>query len=392
MPRQDGEQLRESILERLEQVSVLLLLPVFFVVSGLSVDLSKIDGRLLVELLGILGVAIGGKFIGAYAGARAAGVNSRHAGVLATLMNTRGLTEIVILTVGLQLGVLDKSLFSLMVLMALITTAMTGPMLRAVYPPRLVQRDLADAERAALAETNAYRVLVILESEQDVELVDLGIDIAAGRRPSEVVLSLLVPQRPDARLEVGTGLGAELLTMTRTMAALHALAARATARSVGVSVYSQFSENITADLTRHVIAADADLVLRPAGVTLQAHPLMPRTVTRAPNATSGAMVVAVRVADGGADTAVALQVATQIAVGTGAALVLIGAAGRREREVLAELSKHGIDAHSGDAPEDALIVGTTGSPGVAIVARARPDDEIDHIEEWASLVSAERQP
>ena len=69
-----GAPLRESILERLEQISVLVLLPVFFVVAGLAVDLSTFDLADAVELLAILGVAIGGKFLGAYLGARASGV------------------------------------------------------------------------------------------------------------------------------------------------------------------------------------------------------------------------------------------------------------------------------------------------------------------------------
>jgi Kef-type K+ transport system membrane component KefB len=66
---------------------------------------------------------------------------------MATLMNTRGLTELIILSVGLQIGVLDQSLYSIMVLMAVITTAIAGPLLRIVYPRRMVERDQAvDAE------------------------------------------------------------------------------------------------------------------------------------------------------------------------------------------------------------------------------------------------------
>ena len=88
----------------------------------------------MVELALILLVAIVGKFAGAYFGARLQGVRNRQAGAVATLMNTRGLTEIVILTVGLQLGILDSELFSLMVVMALVTTVMAGPLLSLIYP------------------------------------------------------------------------------------------------------------------------------------------------------------------------------------------------------------------------------------------------------------------
>src|SRR6185312_12306313 len=94
MPREGATALREEILRGLEPVSVLVLLPVFFVVSGLSVDLSSVGRSGLAELGLILLVAVVGKFGGAFAGARIAGVDGRRSGALATLMNTRGLTGI----------------------------------------------------------------------------------------------------------------------------------------------------------------------------------------------------------------------------------------------------------------------------------------------------------
>ena len=96
MPREEAATaLREEILDRLEQVSVLVLLPVFVVLSGFTVNLSQFGPSELVELCLILLVAVAGKFGGAFIGASLAGVRPRRAGVLATLMNTRGLTAIV---------------------------------------------------------------------------------------------------------------------------------------------------------------------------------------------------------------------------------------------------------------------------------------------------------
>jgi Kef-type K+ transport system membrane component KefB len=127
MPR--SSILREDILAPIEQISMTFLLPIFFVVAGLSVNLSTIGTVGLTELSLILAVAITGKFLGAFLAARLQGVPTRPAAILGTLMNTRGLTELVILTVGLQLHVLDPNLYSLMVIMALVTTAMAGPLL-----------------------------------------------------------------------------------------------------------------------------------------------------------------------------------------------------------------------------------------------------------------------
>ncbi|WP_306323282.1 MULTISPECIES: cation:proton antiporter [unclassified Streptomyces] len=132
MPRLGADTLREEIHRRTEQVTSLLL-PVYFVVAGLKVDLSGIDGGALLDLGLILVVAVLGKFGGTYLGARTQGLQPRPAAALGVLMNTRGLTELVILGVGLQLGLLDDSLYSLMVVMAVVTTAMTGPLLSRVY-------------------------------------------------------------------------------------------------------------------------------------------------------------------------------------------------------------------------------------------------------------------
>ena len=268
MPREGAaDAMREEILDRLEQVSVLVLLPVFFVVSGLSVNLSSVGLSRLVELCIILLVAVVGKFGGAFVGARLAGVRGRRAGVLATLMNTRGLTGIVILSVGLQLHILDQSLYSLMIVMAIVTTAMAGPLLHLIYPDRFVLRDKAEADRAALGTAAGHRILVLIEApETAAPLVEVGAALAASRGHSELILSYLVAHPRDTRLEVGTGLGGELLEMTRTTGKLQALADRASARGVSAVVQSRFSEDIAAELPGYVAAAEPDtIVLGPGG-------------------------------------------------------------------------------------------------------------------------------
>jgi Kef-type K+ transport system membrane component KefB len=143
VPRVGTEGLRKAILERIDGFNSALLLPVFFIVAGLKVELSGIGLLGLGELGLILLVAIAGKFGGAFGGARLHRLPARQSAALATLMNTRGLTELIILSVGLQLGVLDQSLYSIMVAMAVITTAMAGPLLRLIYPPGMVELDQA---------------------------------------------------------------------------------------------------------------------------------------------------------------------------------------------------------------------------------------------------------
>ncbi|WP_019068375.1 cation:proton antiporter [Streptomyces hokutonensis] len=140
VPRSGSERLRADLSERVGLVNNVLLLPVFFLVAGLQVDLSRLGWSDLGQLALILLVAVGGKLAGAYAGAYANGLDRRISSALAVLMNTRGLTELIILSVGRQLGILDERLYSLMVVMAVLTTAMTGPLLQAIYPRALALR------------------------------------------------------------------------------------------------------------------------------------------------------------------------------------------------------------------------------------------------------------
>ncbi|MFI1460566.1 cation:proton antiporter [Nocardia carnea] len=132
MPRRNWDSMHEWTLPWVRRVASLLL-PVFFAVAGLAVDLSEVGGSVLGELALVLLVAIGGKGLGAYIGARLSGIPVRSSAILAILLNTRGLTELIALTVGLQLGLLDTALYSLLVVMALVTTAMTGALMPLVH-------------------------------------------------------------------------------------------------------------------------------------------------------------------------------------------------------------------------------------------------------------------
>ncbi|MEV5346015.1 cation:proton antiporter domain-containing protein [Streptomyces achromogenes] len=141
MPKESTERLRADIIDRIGDVSGQLLQPVFFIIVGLKVDLSDMGSSGWLDFALILLVAVSGKFVGAFLSARAFRVTARQSAVLATLMNTRGLTELIILTAGLQLGVLDERLYSLMVVMAVVTTAMAGPLLAVLRPRALAGQD-----------------------------------------------------------------------------------------------------------------------------------------------------------------------------------------------------------------------------------------------------------
>lgn len=132
MPR-DSVVVRETI-EKLEPLTTALLLPIFFVLTGLRARMDLLSGAgAWVYIAAMIGVAIMGKLGGAAFVARANGLGWRDALALGILMNTRGLVELVILNAGLEAGILSSSMFAMMVIMALATTFMTVPALIGVY-------------------------------------------------------------------------------------------------------------------------------------------------------------------------------------------------------------------------------------------------------------------
>lgn len=128
-PRESLGAVAERARDAVEPVASLFVC-IYFFMAGVRVDLSHLDLIGLAELGLILLVAVGGKIGGAYAGARVAGLGHRSATSLAALMNVRGMTELILLSVGLRAGLIDSTLYSLMVAMAVITTVVSGPLLR----------------------------------------------------------------------------------------------------------------------------------------------------------------------------------------------------------------------------------------------------------------------
>jgi Kef-type K+ transport system membrane component KefB len=125
-----GTNIKQLLTDKLEDVSVLLLLPIFFVFTGLRMHIGLLNqGDLWVVFGMIMLVAVVGKFGGSTVTARLMGQTWRQSVSIGALMNTRGLMELVVLNIGFDLGILSPEIFAMMVLMALATTFMTGPLL-----------------------------------------------------------------------------------------------------------------------------------------------------------------------------------------------------------------------------------------------------------------------
>lgn len=120
--------IRKIFIEKVEDVALILLLPLFFVFTGLRTQIGLINDPYLWKITGwIILVAVVGKFVGSALAAKFVGQNWRDSLTIGALMNTRGLMELVVLNIGYDLGVLSAEVFTMMVIMALVTTFMTGP-------------------------------------------------------------------------------------------------------------------------------------------------------------------------------------------------------------------------------------------------------------------------
>jgi Kef-type K+ transport system membrane component KefB len=132
VPKENG--ITENVRKRL-RLPIVVLIPLFFAATGLRTSIGLISGSEMILYCALVFiVAVAGKFGGSMIAARVMGTPWREAAAIGVLMNTRGLIELVILNIGLDIGVLTRPLFSIMVLMAVGTTLMTTPILSWVYP------------------------------------------------------------------------------------------------------------------------------------------------------------------------------------------------------------------------------------------------------------------
>jgi Kef-type K+ transport system membrane component KefB len=127
LPRDD--RLLRCLVERLEYVAIVLLMPIFFALAGLSTTPDAFVGAGIGALLLVLVAAIVGKVFGGALGAKFAGYGWRDSFATGALMNARGLMELIVMKVGLDAGLIGPSLFTMLLVMAIVTTVMTSPLL-----------------------------------------------------------------------------------------------------------------------------------------------------------------------------------------------------------------------------------------------------------------------
>ncbi len=261
MPRHAG--LTRDVSERLESFVVTVLLPLFFVVTGLRTQVGTLDRPVLwLITLGLIVVAVTGKWLGAMAAAKYGGFSWRDSAALGALMNTRGLTELIVLNIGLDLGLISTALFTMLVLMALVTTFMAGPALQLLDPRGELSEPPEELRQvgATEGEVEAAATRSILVAPQDDGAVDmllaLAEPLARSQPPRELILVRLVSPSPLA-----TGLVTEDRTLRAAVAQLNQRRDLLRERGVQTRAVAYTSPEIGSDLVRLASDESVDLVL-----------------------------------------------------------------------------------------------------------------------------------
>ncbi|HSZ58039.1 MAG TPA: cation:proton antiporter [Tepidisphaeraceae bacterium] len=254
MPK--GTQFVREISEKIEDYTVILLLPIFFAYSGLRTQIGLLNTPGLWLDAGLITlVACLGKFGGSSVGARVCGLSWRDAGAIGALMNTRGLMELVILNIGKDLGVISEAVFAMMILMALITTSLTQPVLNLIYPTRLILAQMARRKK------ETFSILVPVAAPQSAAALArvagamLGKSDGQPPRGSILALHLLRPVEHDA-FQSAAG---EASTIQNE--AIELLQKQLERQRVPFETISFPSVDVPHDIVATAASRDADLVL-----------------------------------------------------------------------------------------------------------------------------------
>jgi Kef-type K+ transport system membrane component KefB/nucleotide-binding universal stress UspA family protein len=250
MPRDGG--LLHDIGGKLQDLTVVLLLPLFFAVTGLRTSVGLLSGLpMWIDCSLIVAVAVAGKLGGSAVAARLSGLSWREAGALGALMNTRGLIQLVFLTVGLEIGIVSPALFTMMVLMALVTTFMTSPLLEWIYPMRRIRAEALGAPDDA---RESVVLLPVALPSSGPELLRMATSLA-GTSLGRVYALHLVPASDQSMLDPARE------PRPAESEVLRPLLAAAGEGAATVRPLSFVSQSVSRDIVEVARAKNADLIL-----------------------------------------------------------------------------------------------------------------------------------
>jgi len=194
----ESHKFRQIFVEKVEDIAVVLLLPLFFVFTGLRTQIGLLNDIELWKTAGwIILVAVSGKFLGSAIAAKYVGQSWKDSLTIGALMNTRGLMELVALNIGFELGVLTPEVFAMMVIMALVTTFMTGPLIDLFNK---IFKNKKEEVEASIDETK-FKILFYFEQLIDGKnLLKIANTLTRNKQETSVVTALHMRNTSDVDL------------------------------------------------------------------------------------------------------------------------------------------------------------------------------------------------
>ena len=256
---------RRLVVEKIEDVSVTLLLPLFFVFTGLRTEIGLLNTSHLWAMCGVfIGVAIVGKFVGGAFSARLLGENWKDSLSLGILMNTRGLMELIVLNIGYEMHILPPPIFVMLVIMALITTFMTTPVLSLInklFPNKQLREDYIRQQAQGV-----FKVMIALGNPQNGRnLVNVAKTLLDGAKNSLSVTAMHITPGTDTNPIYGEQYANESFVGIKT---------EADRLEIPLATEYKVTDNIELGIIKNVNQNNYDFLLVGAGVSLSGIPFL----------------------------------------------------------------------------------------------------------------------
>ncbi len=259
---------RRLIIDKIEDVSVTLLLPLFFVFTGLRTEIGLLNSPYLWGICGIfILVAVTGKFVGGAFTARILGETWKDSLSIGVLMNTRGLMELIVLNIGYEMGILPPAIFVMLVIMALVTTFMTTPALSIIN--RLFPEKDFEEEYIIQQSQGIFKALVALGNpENGKTLLDVAKTVLDGTKNSLAVTVLHITPGTDTNPIYGEQFSVDSFKTIRE---------EASTLSFPIETEYKVTDNIESGIVKTANHNNFDFLLVGAGVSLSGIPFFKET-------------------------------------------------------------------------------------------------------------------
>jgi len=202
------------LMEKIEDLTTFIFLPLYFAYSGLRTNLGTLSsGEAWGGVILIITLACVGKIVGVVIASKLLGSTWRDALTVGILMNTKGLVELIVLNIGLDAGIIDTRVFTVMVIMALVTTFMTSPIVSFLYPPKLRQLTLTElyepSENLELGikkpDNNVFKSLLLILSPEVIPYAQNLSNLLFGGQYSNILhicKTFIVTERESSLMNV----------------------------------------------------------------------------------------------------------------------------------------------------------------------------------------------